>query len=243
MSALRRYNDRDVRDNPSLRQIAEDYLEQYTGEFEFLVDLKMRAALDYDLTDPMVRGVLNCMRNDPRVVDLPEPGVHEDGAEVVSMRRRKAKRKKEPAAEYEPDVCQYEGQEHDSHWYPSNRGGQAHCRGWHALNRGRVSTRARFHADYLRGEKSNVIHRSSHEGTVGWRPEDVHAEGASEALYRWVKPSCYVRELMNPDLLDAQGVKDAEPHHKPPGNRYEQMSLCQRCFPGTTRGDGPWTAL
>lgn len=70
-----RYTDRDVREDASLLPLAEDYLRGYTGDFAFLVDLR-QALVSHGrpLTVANVRGVLNCMRNDPRVcLALPSP--------------------------------------------------------------------------------------------------------------------------------------------------------------------------
>jgi hypothetical protein len=68
-----RYSDRDVRDNPDLRARVVEYLQEYTGEFSFLIDCKRRVDNGHELTVGMVRGCLNCMRSDPRVVGLPTP--------------------------------------------------------------------------------------------------------------------------------------------------------------------------
>lgn len=70
-----RYTDRDVREDGSLVDLAQDYLRRYTGEFAFLVDLQEALVTrGRPLTVANVRGVLNCMRNDPRVcLTLPSP--------------------------------------------------------------------------------------------------------------------------------------------------------------------------
>lgn len=69
-----RYTDRDVRENPSLVGMVTDYLERYQGEFQFLLDAKIRSAAGRPLGVAMVRGVLNCMRNDARLLfELPAP--------------------------------------------------------------------------------------------------------------------------------------------------------------------------
>lgn len=71
MEADRKFNDRDVRDNPKcMGDIAEAYLHQYTGDFEFLLDMQTRVRRGQVLQYGHVRAVLNCMRMDPRV-DLP----------------------------------------------------------------------------------------------------------------------------------------------------------------------------
>lgn len=69
-----RYTDRDVRENPLLVPLVEQYLTQYEGEFAFLRDAKIRTAAGIGLNVAMVRGVLNCMRNDTRILfELPTP--------------------------------------------------------------------------------------------------------------------------------------------------------------------------
>lgn len=69
-----KYTDRDVRENPLLITLVEQYLTQYEGEFAFLRDAKIRSLAGIGLNVAMVRGVLNCMRNDTRIMfDLPTP--------------------------------------------------------------------------------------------------------------------------------------------------------------------------
>jgi hypothetical protein len=82
-----KYTERDVRDNPEYVRKAYSYLEQYTGEFPYLIDMKMRLGQGMDLTYAMVKGVLNCMRNDPRVQNLPEPK-QDFEADVIPMPER-----------------------------------------------------------------------------------------------------------------------------------------------------------
>lgn len=88
-----KYTDRDVRENPGLYGVVVQYLEDYEGEFTFLVDCKMRITAGYDLSTGMVRGVLNCMRVDPRAPELPEPTNWESqGAEVIEMPKKKRRK-------------------------------------------------------------------------------------------------------------------------------------------------------
>lgn len=87
MSAERKYTDRDVRENDALVEAAVEFLENYHGEFEFLIDCKMRLSAGGDLSVGMIRGVLNCMRADPRVRNLPEPVLFlDEDAKVVDMK-------------------------------------------------------------------------------------------------------------------------------------------------------------
>jgi hypothetical protein len=230
----RRYNDRDVRDNREvLEEVAVEYLEQYTGGFDFLVDMRMRVATGYGLTTAMVRGVLNCMRNDPRVVGMPEPGhdYHEPDADVIPMRPRRRRERPEPTP---PEVCPDLGTEHDAHWFPCQRAsGEQHCLGWHAVNRGLLTVRARFHAPYVRGRQSNLVHRATGEGEVTWFPERFHQYGPSYPA-RWrVGVACPLPWLVEPTLLDAAGVRAAEPYDAPTSRKYKEVTLCPRCFPGS----------
>lgn len=81
-----KYTDRDVRENPEFYGMVVNYLTAYEGEFPFLIDCKMRLAQDYDLSTGMVRGVLNCMRVDPRVGNMPEPMIFD--ADIIPMPER-----------------------------------------------------------------------------------------------------------------------------------------------------------
>lgn len=90
MSNALKYTDRDVRENPDFYGRVHNYLVDYSGDFQFLVDCKMRIMSGIELPVGMVRGVLNCMRIDPRVTNLPEPLVYEEcdfDADVIPMRQ------------------------------------------------------------------------------------------------------------------------------------------------------------
>ena len=58
-----KFTDRDVRENIHLGKVAVRFLENYGGDFDFLVAAK-RASRKDELTIQMVRGTLNCMRSD-----------------------------------------------------------------------------------------------------------------------------------------------------------------------------------
>jgi hypothetical protein len=243
----RAYTDRDVRDHPGYRQAVERYLEGYTGEFGFLVDMKMRAANDVDLTTGMVRGVLNCMRHDPRVTDLPAPTSEDfdDVENVIPMRSKeeRAARDRHPAGKGLPErrPCPYAGQEHDSHWYPDGwpNNSQSRCHGWHALTREYVDVRVRVNRGYARGRSSNLIHRTTGEGGGTWYPAPghLHVEGGEHRWGSfWAGVRCTVYTLKGPTLLDAAGVRQAQPYDTPTATaygKYEDVTLCPRCFPGS----------
>jgi len=62
----RKYTDRDIRDNPKLISLAEGYLLDYTGEFDYLLGCRELVEGGERLPIPLARGVLNCMRLDPK---------------------------------------------------------------------------------------------------------------------------------------------------------------------------------
>jgi hypothetical protein len=69
-----KYTDRDVRENAALRSIAIDYLTGYGGDFDFLLQARQYLLVQGTLPTGMARGVLNCMRIDPKWAGtLPAP--------------------------------------------------------------------------------------------------------------------------------------------------------------------------
>lgn len=69
-----KYTDRDVREDPDLVKLVSEYLHQYGGDFEFLTSAKRALAAYGALPTGIVRGVLNCMRTDPKWnVPMPTP--------------------------------------------------------------------------------------------------------------------------------------------------------------------------
>ena len=122
--------------------------------------------------------------------------------------------------------CPLFGTEHNSHWFldglPNSK---THCFGWHAITREGVYVKARFHARYIRGRNSALIHRSKHDGDILFYPEDSHDASSPwyVAAYR-VGRRCtrYAAPLKNPDLLTVQEVKAIS---------EARSLLCNRCFP------------
>jgi hypothetical protein len=140
---------------------------------------------------------------------------------------------REPDPERTGDECPLIGTDHGTHWFPVENGRQ-HCIGWHAMTRDLTHTRARFHARYLRGRNSNIVHRSRHEGWITWFPRPFHGPGQAEVVFWDVGVACKGLALRNPELLDADGVRAAEPY---PKVKYaDGVRLCPDCFPG---GVGP----
>lgn len=229
----RKFTDRDVRDDDGLVRIAYDYLQDYTGEFAFLVDMKMRALEFGDLSVGMVRGVLNCMRHDPRVTGLPRPGTpmkdyssNEEG-KVIQMRPKRT-------SETKALICRYfkTKVEHNAHSYQLEDGSRVHCNGWHKVNRRPFLTlRARFNTPYMRGVQSNLIHRCGRYGEVTWQVP-AHRYGPGFIVSWRVRPVCPMQLMCSPILLDAKGVREQKPFDLK-GTRHPKITLCSRCFPGT----------
>lgn len=65
-----KYPDIQVRDDPSLANIAKLYVENYVGDFHFIRQCKERLLLGYPLTTQQVRAILNAMLSDPTVRNL-----------------------------------------------------------------------------------------------------------------------------------------------------------------------------
>jgi hypothetical protein len=89
--ALRKYTVRDVRESHNLSYVARDYAFQYTGDFEFMVDIQNYVRAGVPLNAYQVKAVLNCMIYDPRAQHLLPPRVQftpEMAAEMVPPRRR-----------------------------------------------------------------------------------------------------------------------------------------------------------
>lgn len=47
---------------------------------------------------------------------------------------------------------------------------------------------------------------------------------------------CPIQMLKKPKLLDVEGVRQQEPYDIK-GTKYADVTLCQRCFPGSNKGD------
>jgi hypothetical protein len=62
--AYDRFTDRDVREDPDLASVAYEFVYNYGGDFDFLVQARNYAQQHGRLSVTQARGVLNCMRSD-----------------------------------------------------------------------------------------------------------------------------------------------------------------------------------
>lgn len=138
--------------------------------------------------------------------------------------------------------CPYFGQEHGRHFYrvddPEgfgswNRSWKS-CLGWHEMEaRDFTYCRTRFHAPYIRGNGSNLIHRSTHEGTIVWCPDEFFSYSPSHIISWTVKTMCSLPALKNPILIaDAKAMREQKLVETPTALKYfSEIHLCGRCFP------------
>ncbi len=96
-----KYTDAHVRANRELyEELALTYLTHYAGEFDLLLSYRHRVELGVELTVPMIRATLNCMRFDAQVVNLPVPSTVFD-ANVIDITTR-APRRRPPREVHKP---------------------------------------------------------------------------------------------------------------------------------------------
>lgn len=190
-----KYTDRDVRESEELVERALEYVRNYTGEFQYLIDMKLRVAQEGDLTTPMIRGVLNCMRHDPRITDLPTPLPPQEGT-VTELRPRRAervpsqKRKRHGGRK----SCHEVGVEHGYHYWTDDEDNTEYsCEGWHLINRGTVD---------VHGYRSTAVFTE----TVVKRPYAAARGGMlvhliNSAEVRWFAPAHEWGYHGDPDLV------------------------------------------
>jgi hypothetical protein len=92
-----KYTDAHVRADRELYDtLAVEYLQHYAGDFDLLLSYRRRIELGVELTVPMIRATLNCMRFDAQVVGLPTPSARvfdaRDVAPVIDIKTRSVKK-------------------------------------------------------------------------------------------------------------------------------------------------------
>lgn len=237
MSIQIKYTDRDVRDHPEVYETVVEYLENYTGEFAYLIDCKMRVGQNMDLSVGMVRGVLNCMRNDPRVdlSNLPEPGRYETEAVVVPIRKGQARKKKVVCAN--EDFHERHGANFGDDEYYS-------CAGKYEIDRKpyRLPATTRFEAVAARtGQRIHAIsfvevawfpNQHSFGFTSGWRggsynSGDLFIKTVCKSP-GWVRNGILLTEDQANQLILDRAELDAYLPNLPPSQR-KPLSMCGRC--------------
>lgn len=234
MSEALKYSDRDVRENPDFESLAEEYLENYEGEFDFLVDCKMRVASGRHLSTGMVRGVLNCMRVDPRLpYDLPEPLPPEEGV-VVPMKRKKQKREEV----YDCPLTE-RGIYHSHKIMPRM---MRYCSGLYRINRSGSRTKLRIHAGLHAKAKSDpsfLIHKVAsdpgeilHNAEWSVPPHEYGWYDVWRGPHFNVKLGCkYPSWLRDPLLVTEEQVEEYNRDPIKIKGKPVIWKYCPRCFP------------
>lgn len=172
------YTDRNVREDPRLRRIAEEYVYKYGGSFDPLVDAQKYFYEHGELTVAIVRKVLNCMRSDGSVAHLlprPDSPVVVNIADAPSVQQR-AEEKVARAKSREPEekMCKRSPSPHEPHPYEYFNGRYYYrCPGipW-LINRKEEVTlplKVNINFPYVKGPSGRLIHAASRTGhTVTW---------------------------------------------------------------------------
>jgi hypothetical protein len=221
-----RYNDRDVREDPSLHDLAVAYVRVYGGEFDPLVAAKNELTLNGTLNTATARVVLNCMRYDVNVsASLPAPqrpafDLLAERREPSAIRRNGRKRRN---FEPDPDVPCARTESHYSHsWQMEEDCDYVHCPGIpYVINRDWYELPAKVKKPYV-ASRTGLIHRTTGEAVFGWFPNRHDCGFCIPPVLR-VKAACTetTRWLKQPLLFD-----------KIPVEETEWRSRCkQGCFP------------
>jgi hypothetical protein len=222
MSATLKYTDRDVRENPDFENIAIEYLMNYEGEFAFLIDCKMRIASGMGLSIGMVRGILNCMRVDPRAPELPDPQNWDGDADIIPMPERR-----QPRRHYQNkvDCLKTEPHQHTQDDFRTMH----YCPGIWAVSRneGNYSYKlpAKIHPGYIfvtaKSPSSVLVHRAMW-AEVEWFPY-IHEFGWARPPQVIIHTNCaYPYYLRNPFLMRVEDVDEFQSTF--------QLARCVRCF-------------
>lgn len=176
MTTERKYTDRDVRENTTLRELAEDYLQNYGGDFEPLVSAVAMLRRGEELPTNIVRVVLNCMRHDQNVANkMPPPAGYQISsplAEVIAMPK---KRRQKNEIEYIDRQCENTEPHHAHSEYIRDHEGKhittrVECKGipW-LINRGIVYAKARVHEGlWIKARGGRLLHYASGDAYVQW---------------------------------------------------------------------------
>jgi len=211
-----KYTDRDVRENANLREIAENYLIEYGGDFEPLVKAVQLLATEGNLPTSMVRVVLNCMRHDANVVnDLPAPIGYKLPKKVVSIKGRRH--------DYHTDCDNKES--HHSHSYRLDDEILL-CKGVpFEINRESYWMDAKVKRPFMRARGGRLVHFTTGEGWVHWLPKPHEWGFAKYAVaYLAAKAMCRYPSIINKPILMTEQQAAALLTNLP-----EEFSICPHC--------------
>lgn len=225
MSADVRYADEQVRANwDEFYRHAHAYLIDYTGEFPFLIDCRARIQQGVDLTVGMVRGVLNCMRVDPKVTFLPEPEEIQFDADLIPIDRAPSRRRQRAARV--DCAIKVPHQHKNEDWEYLH-----FCPGIYAINRQngyyRIPASLKPGVMFVKGKSASSVrvHLATHAEVEYWpRPHDTGFYRIELIVHTTCKAPYYLRQ---PILMTYQQVEDTE-----------DLERCWRCFPNEVPDSG-----
>lgn len=229
-----KYSDRDVRENPELREIALKYIHQYGGSFEPLLRVKhfLSRNEDDDLTTAQIRLILNCMRHDAAVAaDMPAPQfpfiVEKRSRDAVVIPIQRSRRKHVGEVQCDnPEPHEYHTDRTEGSWchgvpFPINRVRAA-------VTRGRLKTK-----NFAASKTGALVHKMTGEAKFMWRPYP-HAWGFVEhPVSVSVKTFC-----KNPSWLHDAHLFTEEPIHLYADEVFAK-ERCSRCFTVSELREGP----
>lgn len=239
-----RYTDQDVRENDQLREMAVKYLREYGGEFDPLVEAKHALDGGFELTTPMLRKVLNCMRHDFKVASKMPPPIRLMGGEVVStdneghvvaarkipaQRRSQENLKRHPEYGYPIQDCGELEPHYPHSWdFDEMRPKRRWCEGvpW-AINREPNYTRpAKVHYKFAASQTGKLVHLLTGIGWVRWYT-NTHGYGWAN----WTKPELSVDLVcLYPSILRNPILFKEEPVHLYVADPRLGRQRCPHCF-------------
>ena len=151
---LFKYRDEDIEENPRLKEFAFNHAMNYRGDFVFLRRAKKFADGYGFLTTGLARGVLNCMRHDSSVRNLPVP---------ERVKRAYALKFNKSAC----DMCA-----NDIPHYPTYIDTLAGvCKGLpYDIDRKPYTTDAKIKAPFVIAKTGRLVHKSAGFGHIWWTP-------------------------------------------------------------------------
>lgn len=179
----RKYTDADVRGDPELAELALDYLDNYTGDFEPLVRAQETLERGSLLTTTQTRVVLNCMRHDWSIADkLPQPM-----AKVIDMPVRDEeeapprKRRKEPKLG-ERNVPCGNTELHMGHNYERDGFKYWNCRGVSNDRPSYIYFDAKIKVPYAKAKGGKMIHLVAPEGSTFTYSPNQYGDGYGSGM-------------------------------------------------------------
>jgi hypothetical protein len=223
-----KYTDRDLRDHPELANLACSYLASYAGDFEYLRDARQAMIEVGGLPASIVRGVLNCMRTDPRALPslaaIAKPSAelgHDDVPTESNLRSPSwIQRPSQAARSTRLAQCEWT----DPH-YPHTYGPEwrMRCKGVpFELDRpARYFRPVSIKTPFTKALTGRLIHRVGEGSFAIWFP-NRHTEGFREAPSLKVKTACkYPSWIANPVLIWSLDSFEIFPD--------PQIKICEYC--------------